>query len=143
MIFDINWIVCTISVVVANLSCLALCSFFTSILPTKRNLLTHLETLLVLAMAAVVNGLVSRQKNIRKSLKLQQRNVFPVCRLIDLGDIRPAPFLTGDFPAFSPLLASCSGAGHLHCPQHHQNLPDTQGKKHSMKEFTSISLFSR
>ena len=59
MIFDWNWVVCTISVVVANLSCLALCSFLFSILPSKRNLLTHLETVLVLAMTAFVNGLVS------------------------------------------------------------------------------------
>ena len=65
MIFDWNWIVCTISVVVANLSCVALCSFLFSILPTKRNLLTYLNTLLVYALTALVNVLVSKSQSFR------------------------------------------------------------------------------
>ena len=59
MIFSWNGVICGISVVVSNLSCILLCSFFFSILPTKRNLLTHLDTALVLAITALVNALVS------------------------------------------------------------------------------------
>ena len=46
---------CTISILVSNLSCLALSSYFFSILPTKRNLLTYFNTVLVLSITAVVN----------------------------------------------------------------------------------------
>ena len=53
MIF--SWAACAVSIVVSNLSCLALCSFFFSILPTKRNLLTYFDTVLVLSVTAVVN----------------------------------------------------------------------------------------
>ena len=53
MIF--SWAACTVSIVVSNLSCLALSSFFFSILPTKRNLLTYFDTVLVLSVTAVVN----------------------------------------------------------------------------------------
>ena len=58
-----------ISVVVSNLSCLALCSFFGSILPTKRNLLTHLNTVLVYALTALVNVLVSESQKHLKDFK--------------------------------------------------------------------------
>ena len=58
MIFNWNLFFCSISAIVSNFSCLALCSFFFSILPTKRNLLTHLDTALVLAVATFVNVLV-------------------------------------------------------------------------------------
>ena len=62
---------CAISVVVSNLSCLALTSFFASILPTKRNLLTHLNTVLVCALTALVNVLVSEsQKHLKEQLKI-------------------------------------------------------------------------
>ena len=46
---------CTISILVSNLSCLALSSYFFSILPTKRNLLTYFNIVLVLSITAVVN----------------------------------------------------------------------------------------
>ena len=51
----VTGLLCTISVIVSNVSCLALYSFFASILPTKRNLLTRLNTVLVLAITALVN----------------------------------------------------------------------------------------
>ena len=54
-----NWLICSISLLVSNLSCFVLCSFFLSILPTKRNLLTYLDTVLVVAMTSLVNALVS------------------------------------------------------------------------------------
>ena len=60
---------CAISVVVSNLSCLVLCSFFASILPTKRNLLTHLNTLLVYVLTALVNVLVSESQKHLKDFK--------------------------------------------------------------------------
>ena len=53
MIF--SWAACTVSIVVSNFSCLALSSFFFSILPTKRNLLTYFDTVLVLCVTAAVN----------------------------------------------------------------------------------------
>ena len=53
-----SWAACIINICVSNLSCLALCSFFFSILPTKRNLLTYLDTGLVLSITAVVNVMV-------------------------------------------------------------------------------------
>ena len=57
-----SWAECTISIVVSNLACLVLCSFFFSILPTKRNLLTYLDTVFVLTMTALVNFMVSGVK---------------------------------------------------------------------------------
>ena len=51
----VTGLLCTISVIVSNVSCLALYSFFASILPTKRNLLTRLNTVLVLAITVLVN----------------------------------------------------------------------------------------
>ena len=56
MIF--SWVACTISIVVSNLSCLALSSFFFSILPTKRNLFTYLDATLVLNITGFVNVMV-------------------------------------------------------------------------------------
>jgi hypothetical protein len=44
------------SLVLASLAAALLSSYFASILPTKRNLLTHLDWLLVIAMAANVNS---------------------------------------------------------------------------------------
>ena len=54
----VTGLLCTISVIVSNVSCLALYSFFASILPTKRNLLTRLNTVLVLAITVLVNAQV-------------------------------------------------------------------------------------
>ena len=56
---------CAISVVVSNLSCLTLSSFFASILPTKRNLLTYLNTVLVYVLTVLVNVLVSESQSFR------------------------------------------------------------------------------
>ena len=53
-----HWAFCIISIVVSNLSCLALSSFFFSILPTKRNLLTYFDIVLVLGITATVNVMV-------------------------------------------------------------------------------------
>jgi flagellar biosynthesis protein FliQ len=44
------------SVLLASLAAGLLCSYFASILPIRRNLLTHLNRLLVLAMAFFVNS---------------------------------------------------------------------------------------
>ena len=74
-----NGALCTISVIVSNLSSLALSSFFVSILPTKRNLLTHLNTVLVFVMAALVNALVRLSRIISKS------SLFNVISLFQCG----------------------------------------------------------
>ena len=55
-------VLCTISVFVSNLCCLALFSFFSSILPSKRNLLTQLNTVLVFVLTAMVNVMVRWNK---------------------------------------------------------------------------------
>ena len=55
-----NWATCTLSLIVSNLSCFALCSYFFSILPTERNLLTYLNNLLVITMTFLVNFMVSK-----------------------------------------------------------------------------------
>jgi hypothetical protein len=47
------------SLLLANLTAALLCSYFASILPTKRNLKTHLDWVLVIAMAIFVNISVS------------------------------------------------------------------------------------
>ena len=44
--------------------CVALCSYFYSILPTKRNLLTYLNSLFVIAMTAIVNIMVSESSDL-------------------------------------------------------------------------------
>ena len=56
-------VLCTISVFVSNLCCLALSSFFSSILPSKRNLLTQLNTVLVFVLTAMVNVMVRWNKS--------------------------------------------------------------------------------
>ena len=89
---------CAISVVVSNLSCLVLCSFFASILPTKRNLLTHLNTLLVHVLTALVNVLVSEsQKHLKEQLKIKLKNkkhfVFSVAVCSSQQCSRPSPSL--------------------------------------------------
>jgi hypothetical protein len=47
------------SLLLTNMAAILLCSYFCSILPTKRNLKTHLDWVLVIAMAGFVNLLVS------------------------------------------------------------------------------------
>ena len=46
------------SLLLASLAAALLCSYFASILPNQRNLLTHLNRVLVIAMAGFVNSLV-------------------------------------------------------------------------------------
>ena len=48
-------IFCLLSLTSANLSCVALVSFFLTTLPTKRNLLTFFDILLVVALTCVVD----------------------------------------------------------------------------------------
>ena len=58
MVFTPGGEICAMSMLMANMSCLALSSYFSTILPTKRNLLTRFNTVFVLAMTAWVNALV-------------------------------------------------------------------------------------
>jgi hypothetical protein len=46
------------SVLLANLAAALLCSYFASILPTKRNLKTHLDWVFVISTVGFVNSLV-------------------------------------------------------------------------------------
>lgn len=70
MIF--SWAACTINILVSNLSCFALSSFFFSILPTKRNLLTYLDTILVLSITAAVNVMVGGVISLANLTSLQK-----------------------------------------------------------------------
>ena len=152
---------CAISVVVSNLSCLILCSFFASILPTKRNLLTHLNTLLVHVLTALVNVLVSEsQKHLKEQLKIKLKNkkhfVSSVAVCSSQQCSRPSPNLwrwpcssscfgfRGCYKVFSPLF---SGFFYLfsrcsRCSQPHPDLPHPQGKK-AGNEFIKGAFFSR
>ena len=58
MVFTPGGEICALSMLMANMSCLALSSYFSTILPTKRSLLTRFNTVFVLAMTAWVNALV-------------------------------------------------------------------------------------
>ena len=58
MVFTPGGEICAMSMLMANMSCLALSSYFSTILPTKRSLLTRFNTVFVLAMTAWVNALV-------------------------------------------------------------------------------------
>ena len=70
MIF--SWEACTINILVSNLSFFALSSFFFSILPTKRNLLTYLDTILVLSITAAVNVMVGGVISLANFTSLQK-----------------------------------------------------------------------
>ena len=58
MVFTPGGEICAMSMLTANMSCLVLSSYFSTILPTKRSLLTRFNTVFVLAMTAWVNALV-------------------------------------------------------------------------------------
>ena len=131
-----NGALCTISVIVSNLSSLALSSYFVSILPTKRNLLTHLNTVLVFVMAALVNALVRLSRIISKSSLLNEIYLFPVWLHLGLGHI-PTLSISGDRPPVHLSLAFLTVASCSCCPQPHQDLPDTRGEQESRKELTS------
>ena len=64
MMFSWSLSGCFISVLGSNFFCVALCSYFYSILPTKRNLLTYLNSLFVIAMTAIVNIMVSESSDL-------------------------------------------------------------------------------
>ena len=51
-------LLCLISLVVSNLSCAALLSFFSTTLTTKRNLVIYFQTCLVIALTALVDSVV-------------------------------------------------------------------------------------
>ena len=54
-----SWVT-VVSVVASDLAALVLASYFATVLPTKRNLLTKLDTLLVLGLTITSNVWVSR-----------------------------------------------------------------------------------
>ena len=51
----VKLLLCLLSLTASNISCFALVSFFLTTLPTKRNLFTFFDTLLVLSLTGVVN----------------------------------------------------------------------------------------
>ena len=48
-------LLCLLSLTISNFCCVALVSFFMTTLPTKRNLLTFFDTVLVLALTGIVD----------------------------------------------------------------------------------------
>ena len=130
-----NGALCTISVIVSNLSSLALSSYFVSILPTKRNLLTHLNTVLVFVMAALVNALVRLSRIISQNSLLNENYLFPVWLRLDLSHV-PTLSISGNRSPVHLILAFLTFASCSCCAQPHQDLPDTQGEQKSRKELT-------
>ena len=131
---------CTISVCVSNFSCLTLSSFFASILPSKRNLLTQLNTVLVFVMTAMVNVMVRWNKNFpdmgsKSFFDLKSQNplldvissFLPVWQHPDRSHIPTLNTSDNDSPA-SILLAFVSNASRLCCTQPHKDVPDIQGE---------------
>ena len=132
---------CIISVFVSNFSCLALSSFFASILPSKRNLLTQLNTVLVFVMTAMVNVMVRWNKNfpdmgskpsftfkkVSKSSSRCDKFFFLVWQHPDRGHIPTLNTSDNDSPA-SILLAFVSNASPLCCTQPHKDVPHIQGE---------------
>ena len=51
----VKLLLCLLSLTVSNISCVALVSFFLTTLPTKRNLFTFFDTVLVLALTSDVD----------------------------------------------------------------------------------------
>ena len=51
----VKWLLCLLSLTVCNISCVALVSFFLTTLPTKRNLFTFFDTVLVVALTSDVD----------------------------------------------------------------------------------------
>ena len=78
-------VLCTISVFVSNLCCLALFSFFSSILPSKRNLLTQLNTVLVFVLTAMVNVMVRWNKSYYSDSKSSFEKSSSRCNFFQCG----------------------------------------------------------
>ena len=51
-------LLCLLSLAAGNLSCVALVSFFLTTLPTKRNLFTYFDPVLVLAITGVMDTMI-------------------------------------------------------------------------------------
>ena len=51
----VTLLLCLLSLAASNFSCVALVSFFLTTLPSKRNLFTFFDTVLVLALTSVVD----------------------------------------------------------------------------------------
>ena len=51
----VKFLLCLFSLTASNISCVALVSFFLTTLPTKRNLLTFFELVLVVALTCVLD----------------------------------------------------------------------------------------
>ena len=135
-------VLCTISVFVSNLCCLALSSFFSSILPSKRNLLTQLNTVLVFVLTAMVNVMVRWNKtysdsksSFEKSQNPLQDVIFPVWHQPDLGHM-PTLNSSGNDSSADFVLAFVAFARSSCRTQPHKDVPDLQGEQKARKEFT-------
>ena len=51
---------CLFSIAISNFCCVALYSFFSTVLPNQENLITSFDTVLVLALTSAVNVMVRR-----------------------------------------------------------------------------------
>ena len=51
----VKLLLCLLSLIASNFCCVALVSFFMTTLPTKRNLFTFFDTVLVLALTSAVD----------------------------------------------------------------------------------------
>ena len=133
-------VLCTISLFVSNLCCLALFSFFSSILPSKRNLLTQLNTVLVFVLTAMVNVMVRWNKTYTDSKSFFEKsssrcNFFPVWHQPDLGHM-PTLNSSGNYSSADFVLAFVAFARSSCRTQPHKDVSDLQGEQKARKEFT-------
>ena len=55
---SVKLLLCLLFLTASNLSCVALVNFFLTTLPTKRNLFTYFDTVLVLAITGVLDIMI-------------------------------------------------------------------------------------
>ena len=128
-----GWLLCLLSMIVANLSCVALLSFFSTTLPTRRNLLIYFQTCLVLALTCLVDFTVFLQESFhfqcRFPFTIINFKLSPVCccpvhsslwtTSSTCENIFERGCCVGLLP--SPVL--------VHLPQHQQDVADIQGRQ--------------
>ena len=134
-----------ISLITSSASCIALFTFLRSILPTKRNLFTFLDALLVLSMTGCVDVMVSKNSQRLGGcmyVSLFFNHVpFSVLWSCELFDIWSALFLVGDICVCCISMAGRSRHGHHRCIEPRQDLPDNEGELNS-QDMVSLSSYS-
>ena len=119
-------LLCLLSLILANLSCIALISFFSTTLPTRRNLIIYFQTCFVLALTCLVDFTVCIQ---HESFHFQCRFPSPVCCCTVLASLwTSSSTCENSFECGCGLDLLPHPVLH-HLPQHQQDVADIQGKQ--------------